>query len=47
MSSETLHEDAEKLGHDVIDNHRAIVSLMECCCIDICKHNGCYSNGSS
>jgi ferritin-like protein len=29
MSSETLHEDAEKLGHDVIDNHRAIVSLME------------------
>lgn len=29
MSSETLHEDAEKLGADVIDNHRAIVSLME------------------
>jgi uncharacterized protein len=29
MSSETLHEDAEKLGADVIDHHRAIVSLME------------------
>ncbi|CAN5922635.1 hypothetical protein BH11PSE3_BH11PSE3_06300 [soil metagenome] len=29
MSSETLHEDADKLGPAVIDNHRAIVSLME------------------
>jgi ferritin-like protein len=29
MSSESLHEDAEKLGADVIDHHRAIVSLME------------------
>src|SRR6201996_2671163 len=29
MSSESLHEDAEKLGPDVIDTHRAIVSLME------------------
>jgi ferritin-like protein len=29
MSSETLHEDPEKLGADVIDNHRAIASLME------------------
>ena len=29
MSSETLHEDAEKLGSEVIDHHRAIVSLME------------------
>jgi uncharacterized protein len=29
MASETLHEDAEKLGPDVIDHHRAIVSLME------------------
>lgn len=29
MSSETLHEDAGKLGPEVIDNHRAIVSLME------------------
>jgi ferritin-like protein len=29
MASETLHEDADKLGADVIDNHRAIVSLME------------------
>jgi ferritin-like protein len=29
MSSETLHEDAEKLGADVIDHHRAIASLME------------------
>jgi ferritin-like protein len=29
MSSETLHEDAEKLGPEVIDHHRAIVSLME------------------
>jgi len=29
MSSESLHEDPEKLGSDVIDVHRAIVSLME------------------
>ena len=29
MSSEVLHEDANKLGSDVIDQHRAIVSLME------------------
>lgn len=29
MSSEILHEDAETLGADVIDSHRAIVSLME------------------
>jgi ferritin-like protein len=29
MSSETLHEDAATLGPDVIDQHRAIVSLME------------------
>ena len=29
MSSETLHEDASKLGPEVIDQHRAIVSLME------------------
>ena len=29
MSSESLHEDAGKLGPDVIDQHRAIVSLME------------------
>jgi uncharacterized protein len=29
MSSETLHEDANKLGPEVIDQHRAIVSLME------------------
>ena len=29
MSSETLHEDAGKLGPDVIDQHRAIVSLMD------------------
>lgn len=29
MASETLHEDPEKLGPDVIDKHRAIVSLME------------------
>jgi len=29
MASETLHEDAEKLGADVIDHHRAIASLME------------------
>ena len=29
MSSESLHEDPEKLGPDVVDVHRAIVSLME------------------
>ena len=29
MASETLHEDAEKLGPHVVDRHRAIVSLME------------------
>ena len=29
MSSETLHEDPGKLGPEVIDRHRAIVSLME------------------
>jgi uncharacterized protein len=29
MSSEVLHEDANKLGPEVIDRHRAIVSLME------------------
>ena len=29
MSSETLHEDAAKLGAEVVDQHRAIVSLME------------------
>jgi uncharacterized protein len=29
MSSESLHEDAAKLGSEVIDQHRAIVSLME------------------
>jgi ferritin-like protein len=29
MSSEILHEDAEKLGPQVVDRHRAIVSLME------------------
>ena len=29
MSSETLHEDAAKLGPLVIERHRAIVSLME------------------
>jgi len=29
MSSETLHEDPEKLGPAVIDQHRAITSLME------------------
>jgi len=29
MSSETLHEDPEKLGPVVIDHHRAIASLME------------------
>ena len=29
MSSESLHESAEALGAEVIDTHRAIVSLME------------------
>jgi hypothetical protein len=29
MSSETLHEDPKTLGSEVIDRHRAIVSLME------------------
>jgi ferritin-like protein len=29
MASETLHEDPEKLDPEVIDQHRAIVSLME------------------
>jgi ferritin-like protein len=29
MSSESLHEDPARLGPDVIDKHRAIVSLME------------------
>jgi ferritin-like protein len=29
MASETLHEDPEKLGTDVIDVHRAVVSVME------------------
>jgi uncharacterized protein len=29
MSSETLHEDAGTLGPEVVDQHRAIVSLME------------------
>jgi ferritin-like protein len=29
MSSESLHEKAEILGAEVIDTHRAIVSLME------------------
>jgi len=29
MASETLHEDPAKLGPDVIDRHRAVVSLME------------------
>ena len=29
MSSEVLHEDASRLGPEVIDQHRAIVSLME------------------
>ena len=29
MSSESLHEDAGKLGPEVIDQHRVIVSLME------------------
>lgn len=29
MASESLHEDPAKLGPEVIDRHRAIVSLME------------------
>ena len=29
MSSETLHEDPKTLGPEIIDQHRAIVSLME------------------
>jgi len=29
MASETLHEDPQKLGPQTIDQHRAIVSLME------------------
>ena len=29
MSSEGLHEDPGKLGPEIIDQHRAIVSLME------------------
>lgn len=29
MSSEALHEEAEKLGPHGVDRHRAIVSLME------------------
>src|SRR5258708_26169850 len=29
MSSETLHEDPATLGPEVIDQHRAIVSLVE------------------
>jgi hypothetical protein len=29
MASENLHEDAETLGSDIIDQHRAIVSIME------------------
>jgi ferritin-like protein len=29
MSSESLHEDAETLGPAVVDQHRAIVSIME------------------
>ena len=29
MSSESLHENAETLGAEVVDTHRAIVSLME------------------
>ena len=29
MASETLHEDPSKLGPEVMDRHRAIVSLME------------------
>ena len=29
MASENLHEDAGTLGPDIIDQHRAIVSIME------------------
>ena len=29
MSSEILHEDVDRLGTKIIDQHRAIVSLME------------------
>ena len=29
MASDSLHEDPDKLGPEVIDRHRAIVSLME------------------
>ena len=29
MANESLHEDPDKLGPEVIDRHRAIVSLME------------------
>src|SRR5665213_1273972 len=29
MASETLHEDAATLGPEIIDQHRAIASLME------------------
>ena len=29
MSSESLHEDAAKIGSDAIDKHRAIASIME------------------
>jgi ferritin-like protein len=29
MSSESLHESAEKIGAEAIDKHRAIVSVME------------------
>ncbi|CAN5135206.1 ferritin-like domain-containing protein [soil metagenome] len=29
MSSESLHESAEKIGAEAIDTHRAIASLME------------------
>ncbi|MFZ5782001.1 MAG: encapsulin-associated ferritin-like protein [Pseudomonadota bacterium] len=29
MSSETLHEEASTLGPEIVDQHRAIVSLME------------------
>ena len=29
MSSENLHEDAKAIGAEVVDRHRAIVSLME------------------
>ena len=29
MASETLHEDASRIGEDTVDTHRAIASLME------------------